>query len=134
MMVAKNPHQGTAPKILCVCSAGVLRAPTIANFLATKGFNTRAVGMSEEYALIPLTPILYYWADLIITAMPMREELEARARSWHTNRSVRKTDYPKLIELELDDIYEFNSPLLLAELDSLDLPTKIAEVLNEKQV
>ena len=64
-----NPYQGRAPKVLCVCSAGLLRSPTMALTLATEyGFNTRAVGYSLEYALIPLEEILIYWADEIVVA------------------------------------------------------------------
>lgn len=132
MGAAKNPHQGTAPRILCVCSAGLLRSPTIANFLAGKGYNTRAVGISEEYALIPMTPLLYYWADIIVTVVSP-DRVEELARKWKVDRALRNSDTPAYIHLAIDDVYEFNSPLLITELDTLDLPTKIAEAMpNEK--
>lgn len=60
-----NPFQNTHPKALCVCSAGLLRSPTIAKYLSNKNYNTRACGTSLEYALIPISKALLYWADEI---------------------------------------------------------------------
>lgn len=64
---AKNPWQGSAKKVLCVCSAGLLRSPTAARVLAeTYGYNTRAAGLDREHALIPVDDALLYWADEIV--------------------------------------------------------------------
>jgi predicted protein tyrosine phosphatase len=50
-----------------VCSAGLLRSPTAAAVLQkTYGFNTRAVGHTEEFALIPIDIVQIYWADEIV--------------------------------------------------------------------
>lgn len=66
-----NPWQGDTKKVLCVCSAGLLRAPTIANVLHSKyEYNVRAVGIEKEYALIPIDSALIYWADEIVVAEP----------------------------------------------------------------
>ncbi len=64
----KNHYQGTAKKVLCVCSAGLLRSPTAALVLSQDpfNFNTRAAGLSGEYALIPVDDVLIEWADEII--------------------------------------------------------------------
>lgn len=62
---AKNPYQGDATKALCVCSAGLLRSPSIAKFLTGLGYNTRAAGTSQDYALVPLSTALITWADEI---------------------------------------------------------------------
>lgn len=66
-----NEYQGIFyTRILAVCSAGLLRSPTIARVL-TRDFdnvNTRAVGTSSDYALIPLDAVHLKWADLIICA------------------------------------------------------------------
>lgn len=64
----KNPYQGDRIKTLCVCSAGLLRSPTLAHILTQEPYNrnTRAVGTSKEYALIPLEPYHLLWADEII--------------------------------------------------------------------
>ena len=65
--VARNMYQGETHKLLCVCSAGVLRSPTAAKVLGEKyGFNTRAAGMDEAFALIPVSEALLIWADEIV--------------------------------------------------------------------
>ena len=62
-----NQFQTKAKKVLCVCSAGMLRSPTLANILHSEyGFNTRAVGADKEYALIPISQALIWWADEIV--------------------------------------------------------------------
>jgi predicted protein tyrosine phosphatase len=62
---SKNPYQGTTVKALCICSAGLLRSPTIAKYLTGLGYNTRAVGIAEDYALVPLSTALVSWSDEI---------------------------------------------------------------------
>jgi predicted protein tyrosine phosphatase len=64
----QNPYQGDYKKVLCVCSAGLLRSPTVALVLSQKpySFNTRAVGLSKDYALIVLDNVLLSWADEIV--------------------------------------------------------------------
>lgn len=59
----QNPYQGDSVKALCVCSAGLLRSPTIAKWLTARGYNTRACGTSQDYALIPITEALLTWCD-----------------------------------------------------------------------
>lgn len=62
-----NRFQTDATKVLCVCSAGLLRSPTLANVLHQEyGCNTRACGTNEEFALIPMSEALIAWADLIV--------------------------------------------------------------------
>lgn len=62
-----NPHQGEYKKVLCVCSAGLLRSPTLANVLQKElGYNTRACGTAEAFALIPMSQALINWADEIV--------------------------------------------------------------------
>lgn len=62
-----NKFQTSAKKVLCCCSAGLLRSPTLANVLHKEfGFNTRAVGCDKEYALIPISQALIWWADEIV--------------------------------------------------------------------
>jgi predicted protein tyrosine phosphatase len=64
----KNPNQGKHKRVLCVCSAGLLRSPTAALVLsqAPYEFNTRACGVDLGHALIPLDPVLIEWADEIV--------------------------------------------------------------------
>lgn len=63
----KNSYQGKYKRVLCICSAGILRSPTAALVLSSEpfNFNTRSAGI-EEYALIPLTDVLLEWADEIV--------------------------------------------------------------------
>lgn len=71
----KNPYQTDAKKVLCLCSAGLLRSPTAANALHKEfGYNTRAAGVSKEYALIYADDILLHWADEILC---MNDEVAA---------------------------------------------------------
>ena len=63
----KNPFQGTTKKVLTVCSAGLLRSPTAAFVLHKEyGFNCRPAGIVHEYALVPVTEALIFWADEIV--------------------------------------------------------------------
>ena len=64
----KNPHQGTAKKVLCICSAGLLRSPTAAIVLSQDpfNFNTRSAGCNPDYALQPVDNVLIEWSDEII--------------------------------------------------------------------
>jgi predicted protein tyrosine phosphatase len=62
---AKNEYQTKVKKVLCVCSAGMLRSPTLANVLHEKfGYNTRAVGYSPHFALVPLDQVHLKWAPM----------------------------------------------------------------------
>ena len=62
-----NPFQGDSKKVLCVCSAGLLRSPTLANVLYKElGYNTRACGTAENFALVPMSEALVHWADEIV--------------------------------------------------------------------
>ena len=69
MSVALNPYQGVAQRVLCVCSAGILRSPTIAEVLRDLyGFNCRSAGVVDEYALIRVDDVLASWAEHIVCA------------------------------------------------------------------
>jgi len=62
-----NPYQGKTKRVLCLCSAGLLRSPTTAVVLQRDfGYNTRAAGVTKEYALILADDVLYNWADEIV--------------------------------------------------------------------
>ena len=66
---ANNPYQNTHRRVLAVCSAGLLRSPTIARVLQESfGYNTRACGTDEEFALVPISTALVAWADLVVFA------------------------------------------------------------------
>ena len=104
----KNPNQGIDKKVLCVCSAGLLRSPTLAWILSNKPFhyNTRAVGTSSEYALIVLDEVQLQWADAVVFV----DEGNYRAACF---------DFKELIDnmehhvLDIPDIYKFRHPKLV---------------------
>lgn len=55
-------------RVLCVCSAAMLRSATIANVLTSKyKYNCRSAG-TADYALIPVSEALLAWADEIVCA------------------------------------------------------------------
>lgn len=65
---AHNPFQGNYKKVLCVCSAGLLRSPTTAVVLSQDpyNFNTRAAGLEPDFALVVVDDVLLEWADEIV--------------------------------------------------------------------
>ena len=99
-----NGYQGRHKRVLCVCSAGLLRSPTIAWVLSQPpySYNTRAVGYTAEYALIPLDPVHIAWADEVVCA----DDLAAQA-------CVALGRVPD-VQLNLPDIYAYRDPELVA--------------------
>lgn len=99
----RNPAQGSYKKVLCVCSAGLIRSPTAAIVLAEEpfNFNTRACGMVDDYALIPVDDILLEWADeIVVMDSSFKEELQKR------------TSTP-IINLDTSDDYDYRDPELI---------------------
>jgi predicted protein tyrosine phosphatase len=112
---AKNPHQGKAVKALCVCSAGLLRSPSIAKYLTEKGYNTRACGTSQEYALIPLSPALLTWADEIHVVAEQYATVQnclklVREKAEHTAFTTKVYSY------NIPDQYGTFTPALMKEI------------------
>ena len=70
-----NSFQGKYKRVLCVCSAGLLRSPTAAFVLSQEpyNYNTRCAGLTPEFALIPVDEVLLEWADEIV-CMDKRQE------------------------------------------------------------
>lgn len=115
MANAKNQYQTPAKRVLCLCSAGLLRSPTLANHLHQKyGHNTRAAGVSEEYALIPVNKVLLHWADEIVC---VNEETHstltylAQAHGWED-----ELDKPVVV-LDLPDVYSWGHGELKAKIN-----------------
>lgn len=104
----KNPYQGDALRVLTVCSAGLLRSPSVAKYLTEdKGYNCRAAGV-HDYALIQVDEVLIEWANVIVF---MQEE--------HKSASMRKGKLrSKLMEkrcvvLNIPDEFEYCDPELM---------------------
>lgn len=109
---AKNEYQTNVKKVLCVCSAGMLRSPTLANVLHEKfGYNTRAVGAVRLFALVCVDQVLLKWADEVVFVEPdvFRDFLEVSDyEHWL------KEYAPEVVVLDLQDVYEWNDPALRA--------------------
>jgi len=104
---SSNPYQGSAKKVLCVCSAGLLRSPTIANVLhAEYGYNCRAVGWEKGWALIPVDDVLVGWADEIVCANS--EAYDAVLGSYTANQFNKQ-----VLNLDIPDEYEYMEPALI---------------------
>lgn len=102
-----NPHQNYKefPRMLCVCSAGLLRSPTMAYVFAQDpyNFNTRAVGLEKEYALLPIDEALVEWADIIVVAQGwMGKEIEEKYRPAVT-----------VLSLDIPDKFPYRDPELI---------------------
>lgn len=93
--VAGNIYQGTNRKLLCVCSAGVLRSPTAAIVLANEPFNhnTRCAGIEEEYALIPVDEVLLHWCDEVV-CMTSEHERFLRTKFPELSKPVKVLNIP----------------------------------------
>lgn len=103
-----SPYQGKYKRVLCVCSAGLLRSPTVAWFLSNPpyNFNTRAVGIDTGHALIPLDAVLLHWADEIVVMDEYQEHV--------INQQLKNQDANKrVINLKIGDNFEYRDKGLL---------------------
>lgn len=105
-----NPYQGDTKKVLCVCSAGLLRSPTLAHLLSGDpwNYNTRAVGTDVGHALIPLEVVHLVWADLIIC---MNGEQEHYIKEMQN--SIKWKVRAKVVCINVPDTFEYREPALL---------------------
>jgi len=101
-----NSYQGKYKRVLAVCSAGLLRSPTTAFVLSQPpyNYNTRAAGINEDFALIPVDEVLLEWADEIVC---MNKEQQIRLEKMLGDKKK------PIQNLEIDDCYEYRSPKLI---------------------
>jgi predicted protein tyrosine phosphatase len=66
-------------------------------------FNTRAAGLSKEFALIPVDQVLLTWADEIVCASPDQAE---------KIREMMEEDRP-IVVLNIEDNYRYRDPNLV---------------------
>ena len=117
MANANNKYQGSYKRVLCVCSAGLLRSPTAALVLSQEpyNFNTRAAGLEPEFALVPVDRVLLEWADEIVT---MTSEQAQGVRA------LLEEDKP-IVVLGIDDNFRYRDPDLIRLIrESYDKHTK----------
>jgi len=104
-----NQFQGSYKRVLCVCSAGLLRSPTTALVLSQPpyNYNTRAAGLTKEFALVPVDPVLLHWADEIVCMnSEQAEEL----------RSLLGDDETSIVVLDIEDSYRYRDPVLIEQI------------------
>lgn len=108
-----NYFQGESKRILCVCSAGLLRSPTAAFVLSSEpfNFNTRAAGITSEYALIPVDQVLIEWADEIV-CMEETHAVGVKSLLQEFSKSA------PIITLNIQDMYGYRDPSLVELISS----------------
>ncbi len=101
-----NPFQGRFKRVLCCCSAGLLRSPTAALVLSQEpySFNTRAAGLVSEFALVPVDDVLLDWADEIVV-MTSEQERAVRETLQDSDKAV--------INLQIPDNFPYRDPELI---------------------
>lgn len=103
-----NPYQGGYKRVLCVCSAGLLRSPTAAVVLSAEpfNFNTRCAGIDEGHALIKVDGVLLHWADEIVCmSQAQADSVQAMTVSCMTKK--------KIISLDIPDNFAYRDPELM---------------------
>jgi len=106
--VCFNYYQGEAKRVLTVCSASVLRSPTAAVVLNQEyGYNTKAAGVSLEYAIVPVTGKLLTWCQEIVVM-----------ENWQAHEIIEMLEIMGIdrpvICLNIDDNYSYMQPELVS--------------------
>lgn len=107
-----NPYQGDYKRVLCVCSAGLLRSPTAAVVLSQEpyNYNTRAVGIETEHALVPVDTALLKWADEIVVMTPEHKD----RIEYMLDKFLKNDTHPKeVVLLDIPDSYAYRDPELI---------------------
>lgn len=112
----ENECQGSYPRALFVCSAGMLRSATAAVVGAELGMNTRSCG-TEPYALIPLSANLIYWAETIYFVNAFNYD-HAQRQFWETDELSILLER-KSIVWNIEDIYDYMDPHLVKKIREL---------------
>lgn len=104
-----NPFQGSTPRVLFVCSAGLLRSATAAT-IGSKYFNlnTRNCGTSS-YALVPLSINLILWAHKIFFVNEENFEAARFDFEHHLDSGVLEN---KSVVWDIVDDYDYMNPKL----------------------
>lgn len=111
MWNTKNFNQGPQKRVLALCSAGLLRSPTVAWVLGNTpyDYNTRAAGTSWEFALVGVDPVLIEWADEIVC---VSAEIRDRLVAYVAENEIDLSGKPVVV-LDIPDIYQRRAPALV---------------------
>lgn len=118
----RHQRQDIYRRTLCVCTAGLLRSPSLAWVLSNPPYNrnTRAAGSESTYALIPVDEALIVWADEIVYANPINAG-QVQAKFEVSSNSVYILDLP--------DRFVYRDPILISiirkELERVGFPKGI---------
>jgi predicted protein tyrosine phosphatase len=110
-----NYHQGSAPRWLFVCSAGLLRSPTGAALAIRKGLNARSCGSAIDYALIPLSANLIMWAEKIVFVS--EENYHESLELFKDHQRLHSLLTLRSLVLDIPDIYNYNESDLVIEFE-----------------
>lgn len=107
----KNYNQGQQKRVLALCSAGLLRSPTVAWVLSNEpyNYNTRAAGVTPAYALIKVDEYLFEWADEILC---VSNEVWEEFKRWADDHKLDLSG-KRLPVLNIQDIYMRRAPQLV---------------------
>jgi predicted protein tyrosine phosphatase len=103
-----NSYQGDYKRVVCVCTAGILRSPTAALVLSRNpyNYNTRCAGVDPNCALVHVSRELLFWANEIVCM-----------EVWHANQIFHKlTEYEfirKVTVLDIEDKYAYRDSKLM---------------------
>lgn len=111
----RNPYQGSSPRWLFVCSAGLLRSPTGAAVAIKHGINARAAGSNPNYALIPISANLINWAEKIVFVNPANYAEAVKLFEEHPDLVQQIEE--KATVLNIPDTYEYGHPELVTRFE-----------------
>lgn len=111
---SQNPHQrpDKFKRALCLCSAGLLRSPTLSYILQTKfSRNCRAAGVVPAFALIMVDDVLLSWADEVwCVSDTVKQSLWAYAEQ---NKWEEILAHKTIITMDIPDQYEYMDDTLV---------------------
>ena len=110
-----NYNQGSAPRWLFVCSAGLLRSPTGAALATRKGLNAHSCGSAIDYALIPISANLIMWAEKIVFVS--EENYREALALFKDKQMLHNLLTMRSLVLDIPDVYNYNDPDLVVEFE-----------------
>ena len=110
-----NHYQGSDPRWLFVCSAGLLRSPTGAALAIRKGINARACGSMVDLALIPISANLIVWAQKIVFVN--EENYNESLELFKDHQRLHNLLIIRSLVLDIPDMYEYNDHEVIIEFE-----------------
>lgn len=107
-----NAYQGRYDRVLFVCSAGLLRSATAATLGSKLGLNTRNCGSHMEYALVPISVNLVFWAHKIVFVN--QENYDRALDLFFGDKETQNLIITKGVVWNIEDNYEYMSPTLVS--------------------